>query len=177
MRRFAMCLTLTILLAGCDSATEPAAPTLAPDHNGTPSLAARFPEHFTARESFEGDDFNPCNGETIHLTGEIQVEVNLLHPDAEDPEVIHAESQMTFVASGVGAVTGTVYLFRKVLHTDFETPNVSASQFIFSERDRTHGISPGSAGDFLLHFTFVFVGLPNGEGKVAVSFEGAECLG
>ena len=26
MRRFTTCLTLTVLLAGCDSATEPAAP-------------------------------------------------------------------------------------------------------------------------------------------------------
>lgn len=178
MRHFTTSLVLTAALVGCDSATEPAARTLAgPDHTATPSLAA-FPEHFTARESFDSDDeVNPCNGETIHLTGTIQVEVNQVHPDAEDPGVLHGESQSTFVATGVGDVTGTVYLFRKVLHVDFQSPSVSASQFTFSERDRTHGISLGSAGDYLLHFTFVFVGLPSGEGKVAVSFEGAECLG
>jgi hypothetical protein len=178
MRRFTECLILSAVLAACDSATDPAGPALAgPDRAAAPSLAV-LPEHFTARESFDSDDeVNPCNGEPIHLTGEIQVEVNLVHPDAEDPGVIHGESQSTFVATGVGDVTGTVYLFRKVLHTDFESPSASASQVIISERDRTHGISLGSAGDYLLHFTFVFVGLPSGEGKVAVSFEGAECLG
>jgi hypothetical protein len=178
MRRFTECVILSAVLAACDSATDPAGPALTgADQAVRPSLVA-FPEHFTARESFDSDDeVNPCNGETIHLTGTIQVEVNQVHPDAEDPGVLHGESQSTFVATGVGDVTGTVYLFRKVLHVDFQSPSVSASQFTFSERDRTHGISLGSAGDYLLHFTFVFVGLPSGEGKVAVSFEGAECLG
>jgi hypothetical protein len=53
MRRFTECLILSAVLAACDSATDPAGPALTgADQTATPSLAV-FPEHFTARTSFD----------------------------------------------------------------------------------------------------------------------------
>lgn len=155
------------LLTGCGTEAGPTAET-------APGLTAdsRSVTHTSDTSPIAETDVNPCNGETIELTG------TLIFQDTQvaiDGDVLHHEATARVVESGVGLTTGASYTLRLILHEGFNSPNLPAPNFVYNFRQAYRVTSPTPGLDYTALAVFHVVGLPSGEFKVTRAVESVEC--
>ncbi len=155
------------LLTGCGTETGPTAET-------APGLTtdSRSATHISDTVPITETDINPCNGETIQLTGIIVFQEN--HVFVDDVE-IHREGTARVLETGVGQTTGASYSFRLILHEGFNTPNLPAPNFVYNFRQAYRVTSSTPGLDYTALAVFHVVGLPSGEFKVTRAVESVEC--
>jgi hypothetical protein len=154
------------LLTGCsgnDGSTAPETPPLAAADAGHNTA-----DHFSSRVPLDETLVSPCNGETIHLTGTAFEQATFVdtRENLDNGGSLHTEHQGVISESGIGLTSGASYGFHDSFHELFESPSVSAPNFIatFSETGRV--TSPTSGLSFTSRFSIHVVGLPSGELKV-----------
>jgi hypothetical protein len=166
-------LAAAVTLTACDSATTPTAP---PAQLRVEDAGHNAALHFSSTTALDETLESPCNGETIHLTGTARDQMTVVGVPEDLPDNwLHAEHSGVVSESGTGLTTGLPYQFRDSFHEIFNSPSVSAANFVFhtKETGRVTTTEPGLS--FTLHFAFYAVGLPSGEIKVTREIESLEC--
>jgi hypothetical protein len=156
---------LIATLTGC-GAESPTA------ENAAGLSAAVTADH--SREQFALDEtyVNPCNGETVHLTGTLVGLTNLV----DDGQ--HQEYHAVISETGTGLTTGASYTSHSTFHEEFNSPTPEAVGFTFSTRDAVHINSSTPGLSFTLLFTFHYVQAANGSfNKLTKDVETATCRG
>lgn len=155
---------LMATLTGC-GAESPTA------ENAAGLSAAVTADH--SREQFALDEtyVNPCNGETVHLTGTLVGLTNLV----DDGQ--HQEYHAVISETGTGLTTGASYTSHSTFHEEFNSPTPEAVDFTFSTRDAVHINSSTPGLSFTLLFTFHYVQAANGFNKLTKDVETATCRG
>ena len=175
MRSFTLAgavLAAALLLAACDSATQPASgDTTAETAHG---LAA---ERHTAEHSsttYPLDDYivNPCNGETIHVNGYVFEQINVVDVGGGE---LHFEMHDVVHETGTGLATGASYRLHDVTQEGFNSPSVSASNLIYTYWDKYHVMSKTPGLSFTGQVFIHVVVLPSGELKVTRELGSVEC--
>ena len=113
---------------------------------------------------------NPCNGETVHLTGTLVGHSNIV-------DALHLEFHATIAETGTGLTTGTSYTSHSTFNEVFNSPTGTALDYSYSFRDAVHVISSPTGLSFTLKHTFHVVGLPSGEFMITKELDSAECQG
>ena len=113
---------------------------------------------------------NPCNGETVHLTGTLVGHSNIVNG-------LHREFHATIAETGTGLTTGTSYTSHSTFNEVFNSPTGPALDYSYSFRDAVHVISSPTGLSFTLKHTFHVVGLPSGEFMVTKELDSATCQG
>ena len=127
-----------------------------------------------SRDVFALDEtyVNPCNGETVHLTGTLVGLTNLVN-DGQ-----HQEYHAVISETGTGLTTGAAYTSHSTFHEEFNSPTPEAVNFTFSTRDAVHINSATRGLSFTLLTTFHFVQAANGSfNKLTKDVETATCRG
>ncbi len=163
-------LTAAALLGACGAEAGPTAVN-APDF----SSHQRFPQHTSSTIAIDDEFINPCNGETVHVTGTIDEQVTIV--PSELVGGLHFELQDVFSASGVGTTSGASYRAHGTTQTSFDSPNFEALNATFSDRARLDFIADSPGLSFRLIVDLHLVDLPSGEEKVTRDVESLECLG
>jgi hypothetical protein len=160
------------LMTGCGSDSDPTA-------ENTPGLTADAAEHYTAvhvSETFALDEtyVNPCNGETVHLTGTLSGEDTFV---GTSDYFLHHEVNAVISETGTGLTTGASYTSHSIYNERFNSPTLSAVDFTFGYRDAVHVNSSTPGLSFTLLNTLHFVQIPSGEFKLTQVIDSAECRG
>jgi hypothetical protein len=154
-------------IAGCNSSTSPTtADTVNPGAGG---LAAA-PIHESQFLELDETYVNPCNGETVHLTG-------TLVGTSNNVDYLHLEFHATIAETGTGLTTGTSYTSHSTFNEVFNSPTVDALNVSYSFRDAVHVISSSPRLSFTIKHTFHVVVLPSGEILVTKELDSATCQG
>ena len=138
-------------------------------------------EHVRIEEAIEETLVNPCNGEEVHLVGEIVVQEN--HTGQLDAQGnlldLHREVNGWVHETGVGLTTGATYELTDRFHESFNSPSGPALKVTFTARERAVGRSSEPGLAFSAGFSFHFVSLPDGSFKVTrnVDSGGLVCEG
>ena len=111
---------------------------------------------------------NPCNGETVHLTGTLVGLMNFV-------DDLHQEFHAVISETGTGLTTGAAYTSHSTFSEQFNTPTGPAVNFTASFRDAVHINSSTLGLSFTLLNTFHLVQVPSGEFKVTKDVESATC--
>jgi hypothetical protein len=174
MRRFHVgafaFLTAAAFTAGCSSESLP---TAVPDVSVEASASDITVEHTITRTSFVFDFDNPCNGEPLHLPGELVDELTVVRPAGED--FLHFELEELFTASGVGSVTGAQYNVRDQFHDNGNSPNLEQIPATGSQRETLHVTAEPPGVGFFIHVLVHGVRLPSGEAKLTQDVLDMEC--
>jgi hypothetical protein len=154
------------LLTGCGTESGPTAendnavPAYAIDHNAV--------DHTTYTLAISETNINPCNGEEVELAGTLVGHWYLVGPgDVLDPDhKLHEQIHEVVSEMGTGLTTGASYALHATFTLGFNTPNFSAPNATFRERQkiRIRSTTPGLTYSALA--TFYLVTLPNGEQKL-----------
>jgi hypothetical protein len=170
MRQFTACLVLAVLLAGCDSPTQPGA------LGNPPTRPELLKQHVgeVVRQSVSFVIDNPCNGELVTLTGEELHVFNGVDPTLEG-NFTNFTDFFKLSATGVGE-SGTQYVVNFAEHFTFESPSPEAPQVSFTFKGADFLVSKGAAANFIAHVTFHITLTPNGF-EVVTTFDRAECRG
>lgn len=156
------------LMTGCGSESDPTAAN-------TPSLTADATNRATTvheSQTFPLDEtyVNPCNGETVHLTGTLVGHSNFVND-------LHLEFHATISETGTGLTTGASYTSHSTFNEVFNSPTEAALDITFSFRDAAHFISSPAGLSFTLKHTFHVVVTPSGDFKVTKEIDSAKCQG
>ncbi len=155
------------LLAGCGAESGPTA-------SNTPSLAAGGIDRTVVHESqvldLDETYVNPCNGETVHLTGTLVGHTNFVND-------LHSEFHATISETGTGLTTGTSYTSHSTFNEVFNSPTEAALNLTHSFRDAVHVISSPAGLSFRLKHTFHVTVLPHGGFNVTKEIDSAVCQG
>jgi hypothetical protein len=110
---------------------------------------------------------NPCNGELVHLTGDVVVQENrVASQDALDQGFfLHHELNGIIKETGVGLTTGATYTGRDNFHESFNSPSGPALQATFTSREKGLARSSEAGLSFTNNFFLHFVALPDGSFK------------
>jgi hypothetical protein len=167
---------LTLAL-GCTDQPAPTGP--AGDPAPRPNLAAQATVHSTTRQPFAFDVVSPCTGELVHFIGERFEQVTAVGPQEllDQGLALRFEDQAVFSGTGTGAVTGTTYFTRDVLHFGINSPTAEAVNFTLTFQETIHAITRDPGENFLIQVSIQVTVLPSGE--IATSFEvvSAQCRG
>jgi len=158
------------LITGCGADSGPTAET-------TPALTAEShtAEHSSTSYTFEDYVSNPCNGETVHLTGIGAQQTNVVDGGGS---VLHYEIQLVENITGTGLTTGASYRSHNVIEEGFNEPTGSALNVTYTFREESYVMMSTTPGvSFRAGALFHFVGLPSGEFKVTRDLESLECRG
>ena len=158
------------LLTGCGAESGPTTET-------TPGLAAErhTAEHSSTTYTFEDYVGNPCNGETVHLTGIGVQQTNVVNGGGG---VLHYELQLVEDITGTGLTTGASYRSHNVSEEGFNSPTVVALNVTYTFREESYVMMSTTPGvSFRAGALFHFVALPSGEFKVTRDLESLECRG
>jgi hypothetical protein len=161
-------------LAACEGADAPTEPGLQARVEDAGHNAA---QHVSSTTQLDETIVNPCNGETIHLTGTLVEQANYVDKpeNLENGNSVHGEHQGRITESGIGLTTGAAYDFRSSFRELFNSPSVPAAnfEFTFHGTDRMTSSIPGLSFSVttLLHV----IGLPTGELKVTKDVENTVC--
>jgi hypothetical protein len=159
------------LLTGCGADSGPTAETV-------PGLTAErhTAEHSSTAYTFEDDVGNPCNGETVHLTGIGVQQTNVVDGGGD---VLHYELQLVEDITGTGLTTGASYRSHNVIEEGFNRPTGPALNATYTFREESYvmmSTTPGVA--FRRSALFHFVALPSGEFKITKDLDDSlECRG
>ena len=158
------------LLTGCGAEAGPTAET-APSLTAEPHTA----EHSSTTYTFEDYVGNPCNGETVHLTGIGVQQTNVVNGGGG---VLHYELQLVEDITGTGLTTGASYRSHNVIEEGFNEPTASALNVTYTFREESYVMMSTTPGvSFRQGALFHFVALPSGEFKVTRDLESLECRG
>jgi hypothetical protein len=167
---------LTLAL-GCTDQPAPTGPAGAPAPR--PNFDAQATLHFTSRRPLAFDVVSPCTGELVHFSGELFEQVTAVGPQEllDQGQALRFENQAVTSGTGTGAVTGTTYFIRDVLHFGINSPTLEALNFTLTFQETIHAITRGPGENFLIHVSIHVTVLPSGE--IATTFEvvSAECRG
>ncbi len=155
------------LMTGCGAESGPTA------ENGL-GLAADAATAVHSKQNFPLDEtyVNPCNGETVHLTGTLVGLTNIVDNGQ------HQEYHAVISETGTGLTTGASYTSHSTFHEEFNSPTPEAVNFTVSIRDAAHINSSTPGLSFTLLFTFHFVQAATGEfNKFTKYVESATCRG
>jgi hypothetical protein len=157
---------LATLLTGCGAESGPTA-------EDEPALmAAVTADHSQQNFALDETYVNPCNGETVHLTGTLVGLTNIV----DDGQ--HQEYHAVISETGTGLTTGASYTSHSTFHEEFNSPTPEAVNFTFSTRDAVHINSSTQGLSFTLLTTFHFVQAANGVfNKLTKDVESATCRG
>ena len=152
------------LLAGCGAESDPTAV------NAPGLLADATPVHSEQEFALDDTYVNPCNGETVHLTGTL---VGLMN----DVDNLHLEFHAVISETGTGLTTGALYTSHSTYSEQFNSPSEPAVNVTFHYRDAVHINSSTPGLSFTLLNTLFFVQTPSGEFKFTKEIESATCRG
>ncbi len=159
---------MATLLPGCGAESGPTA------ESSPGPAAASTDQALVVHESqtFPLDEtyVNPCNGETVHLTGTL-----VGHSNNVDNQ--HSEFHATISETGTGLTTGVSYTSHSTFNEQFNSPTVDALNFSYSFRDAVHINSSPAGLSFTLKHTFHVVFFPSGDFKVTKEIDSAVCRG
>ncbi len=158
------------LIAGC---SEDSMPTAVAEPVLQASASDITVEHTITRTAFVFDFDNPCNGEPLHLPGELVDELTVVRPAGED--FLHFELEELFTASGVGSVTGAQYNVRDQFHDNGNSPNLEQIPATGSQRETLHVTAEPPGVGFFIHVLVHGVRLPSGEAKLTQDVVDVEC--
>jgi len=158
------------LTAGCSSDSMPTGVADTPLQASASDITV---EHTITRTAFVFDFDNPCNGEPLHLPGELVDELTVVRPAGED--FLHFELEELFTASGVGSVTGARYSVRDQFHDDGNSPNLEQIPATGSQRETMHVTAEPPGVGFFIHVLVHGVRLPSGEQKLTQDVLDIEC--
>lgn len=155
------------LVTGCGADSGPTGET-------TPGLTAdsHTAEHSSTTYPFEDYIGNPCNGETVHITGIGVQQTNVVDVGGG---VLHFEIQVVNDITGTGLTTGASYRSRDVSEEGFNSPTGPALNFTYAYRVESYLMSKTPGASFWAHTLFHFVALPSGEFKITRDLESVEC--
>jgi hypothetical protein len=156
---------VTALLTGCGTESSP--------------TSANLPltlDHAKYVEAFNFEIESPCNGELIAFSGESINEVTV-DGALDDPAHLHYELLSRTRATGTGSETGAIYTLNDIFHESFDSPNVPAPHFIFSDHASTHVTTTSPGLDFTIHVVFHGLAPADGEFKVTRDVESVVCKG
>ena len=156
---------MATMLAGCGAES--------PTAENAPGLSAAVTADHS-RQEFALDEtyVNPCNGETVHLTGTLVGLTNIVDNGQ------HQEYHAVISETGTGLTTGASYTSHSTFHEEFNSPTPEAVNFTFSTRDAVHINSSTPGLSFTLLNTFHFVQAANGVfNKLTKDVESATCRG
>jgi hypothetical protein len=156
------------MMTGCGTGSSPTeADTGSLTADGlTATSAVHESQIFALDETY----VNPCNGETVHLTGTLVGHSNIV-------DALHLEFHATIAETGTGLTTGTSYTSHSTFNEVFNSPTGTALDYSYSFRDAVHVISSPTGLSFTLKHTFHVIGLPSGEFTVTKDVESATCQG
>jgi hypothetical protein len=158
-----------VLLTGCGAESGPTAET-------TPGLTAEShtAEHSSTTYTFEDYVSNPCNGETVHITGIGVQQTNVVDVGGA---VLHYEIHVVNDITGTGLSTGASYRSHDVSEEGFNSPTGPALNVTYTYRVESYVTSTTPGASFRATALFHFVALPSGEFKVTRDLESVECRG
>jgi hypothetical protein len=174
MRRITSCLILTAVLAGCEGADAPTSPRMQALVEDAGHNAA---QHVSSTTPLDETIDNPCNGETIHLTGTLVAEATFVGKP-EDLEIgmdNHDELLGMVTESGTGLTTGAAYEFRSSYHEVFNSPSDPAANAELTAHGTDRMTSSIPDLSFTVSFLVHVVWLPTGEFKVTKDVESTVC--
>jgi hypothetical protein len=164
-------LTLTVaavvgatFLTGCEAGSGPTA------ENASGLSAAATAVHSQQVLELDETYLNPCNGETVHMTGTLVGGMNSV-------DDLHQVFHATISETGTGLTTGASYTSHSVYDEKFNTPRETAVNFTFDYRDGVHINSATRGLSFSLVNSAHFVLMPTGDFKLTKDLESATCRG
>ncbi|HEY9477252.1 MAG TPA: hypothetical protein VIQ26_02360 [Microbacteriaceae bacterium] len=158
----------TALLTSCGVESGPTAET-------TPGLTAEShtAEHSSTTYTFEDEVGNPCNGETVHLTGIGVHQINVVDVGGA---ALHYEIQLVEDITGTGLTTGASYRSHNVIEEGFNSPTGPALNVTYTFREESYVLMSTTPGvSFRTSALFHYVALPSGEFKITRDLESLEC--
>jgi hypothetical protein len=157
------------LLTGCGAESGPTAET-------TPGLTAErhTAEHSSTTYPIEDYVGNPCNGETVHITGTGVLQTNVVDVGGD---VLHYEFHLVEDITGTGLTTGASYRSHNVIEEGFNSPTGPALNVTYTYREESYVKSTTPGVSFRASALFHFVALPSGEFKITRDLESLECGG
>jgi hypothetical protein len=160
---------MALLLTGCGADSGPTA-----EDASALMAESHTAEHSSTTYTFEDDVGNPCNGETVHLTGIGVQQTNVV----DGGGVLHYELQLVEDITGTGLTTGASYRSHNVIEEGFNTPTGSALNATYTFREESYVMMSTTPGvSFRAGALFHFVALPSGEFKITRDLESLECRG
>jgi hypothetical protein len=172
MRTITACLALAVLLAGCDSPTQPASVGVAP--TSPDLLKGHLGE--VVREPISDVIENPCTGELLTLTGEALHVFNGVGPGAASGNFTNYTDFFRISGTAVSE-SGIAYVFSAVDHLTFESPSPDAPQVAFTHGEGAQLVSKGGETNFIALLTFHITVRPDGSFIVTTDFDRGECRG
>ncbi len=138
------------LLTGCGADAGPTAAT-----TRGPAEERRVATQVSFTLPLDETFVSPCNGETIHLTGTLSAQSNLIAASTAS-DTLHYEIQVVVSETGTGLTTGAAYRSHDVNHEGFSAPADDQFYSHFTEGEKFYFISstPGLSfrGQFFVHF-------------------------
>jgi hypothetical protein len=147
-------LLVATMLAGCgaeSSLTENHATGLAADAGDI------RPTHTSFTDQLDEVVINPCNGETILLSGTATGQANSVG-------LLHVETHYVVQETGIGQTTGARYILRDVFREVFNSPSEPAVDFTFTFREAYHFNSSKAGQSFTGVAAVHYVQPATGEG-------------
>jgi hypothetical protein len=172
MRHITAYLALAVLLAGCDSPTQPV--SLGFNASQPDRIKAHVGE--VVREAISDVIEVPCIGETLTLTGEVLHVFNGVGPGAASGNFTNYTDFFKISGTAVGE-SGTQYVFNEVNHYTFASPSPEATQVSFTHREGAEVVSKGGETNFVALLIFHITVQPDGSFIVTTDFDRGECRG
>ena len=132
-------------------------------------------QHFTSRDPFDFTVPAECTGESVSFVGEVPGSVSIVSAPSGDQD--HVTVHGLIRATGTGLTTGARYVFRDVLHTNFNSSNTGAPHSTSVSRDAVRVIRQGSLDNLVVTFDLVVVFTGQGLEKLQFERLGTRCLG
>lgn len=172
MRHITTYLALAVLLAGCDSPTQPVS---AGFNTSQPALIKAHVGE-VVREAISDVIEVPCIGETLTLTGEVLHVFNGAGQGAASGNFTNYTDFFKISGTAVGE-SGTQYVFSEINHYTFASPSPDAIQVSFTHREGAEVVSKGGEINFVALLIFHITVLPDGSFIVTTDFDRGECRG
>jgi len=172
MRHITKYLALVVLLAGCDTPTQPASVS----HTwATPGqLKAHVGE--VVREPISDVIEVPCIEGTLTLTGQVVHVFNGVGPGTASGNFTSYTDFFKISGRAVDE-SGTQYVFNDINHYTFASPSPEAAQVSFTHVEGAQVVSKGGETNFIALLVFHITVLPDGSFIVTTDFDRGECRG